>query len=73
MPRFSANISTLFLEHPPLERMRAARRAGFRVQPRIRLVLINVPAGDLNAGGPGLAAMPGREAAFRDAVADCAR
>lgn len=29
MPRFSANLSTLFLEHAPLERPRAARQAGF--------------------------------------------
>ncbi|MBM3519060.1 MAG: TIM barrel protein, partial [Alphaproteobacteria bacterium] len=30
MPRFSANLSLLFKEHPPLERLAAARRAGFR-------------------------------------------
>ena len=30
----------------------------------VRLCLINVPAGDLMQGGPGLAAVPGREAAF---------
>jgi len=29
MPRFSANISTLFGEYPVLDRFRAARRAGF--------------------------------------------
>ena len=29
MPRFSANISTLFREYPILDRFRAARRAGF--------------------------------------------
>ena len=29
MRRFCANLSTLFLEHPPIERPAAARRAGF--------------------------------------------
>lgn len=33
-----------------------------------RLVLINVPAGDLMQGGDGLACVPGREEAFRAAV-----
>ena len=33
-----------------------------------QLVLINVPAGDLMEGGDGLACVPGREHAFRDAV-----
>ncbi len=35
----------------------------------LRLVLINVPAGDLMEGGDGLACVPGREKAFREAVA----
>ena len=92
MPQFSANISTLFCEYPPLERITAARRAGFRAveiqfpydipleqwvaarrRAKIPVVLINVPAGDLTTGGPGLAAVPGREQAFRDAVRECAR
>lgn len=34
----------------------------------LRLVLINVPAGDLMEGGDGLACVPGREKAFREAV-----
>lgn len=34
----------------------------------LRLVLINVPAGDLMEGGDGLACVPGREAAFREAL-----
>lgn len=38
----------------------------------LRLVLINVPAGDLMAGGDGLACVPGREADFREAVAQAA-
>lgn len=33
------------------------------------LVLCNIPAGDLMTGGQGLAGVPGREAAFREAVA----
>lgn len=92
MPRFTANISTLFQEHAPLGRLGAARKAGFRAveiqfpydiplddwlvekrRQRMRFILINIPAGDLITGGPGLAAMPGREAAFREAVAECAR
>jgi len=44
----------------------ALREAG------VELVLCNVPAGDLMAGGQGLAGVPGREAAFRDAVAQAA-
>ncbi|MDP2227373.1 MAG: TIM barrel protein [Moraxellaceae bacterium] len=36
----------------------------------LRLVLINVPAGDLMQGGDGLACVPGREQAFRHAVMD---
>jgi hydroxypyruvate isomerase len=40
----------------------AAARAG------VAVTLFNVPTGDLRSGGPGLAAIPGREAAFRDAL-----
>lgn len=91
MPLFSANISTLFCELPPLDRIAAARKAGFRAveiqfpyeipleqwlekkrRTKMRVVLINVSAGDLTSGGPGLAAIPGRGAEFRDAVRDCA-
>ena len=75
-----------------LERMAAARRAGFaafevqfpyeialedwvaaRRKAAIATALINVPSGDFRAGGPGLAAMPGREAAFREAVGEARR
>lgn len=35
----------------------------------LRLVLINTPPGDWQAGERGLAAVPGREAAFRDSMA----
>jgi len=92
MPRFSANISMLFHEHQLLDRVRAARRAGFagfEVQfpydfepkewrdivrrERMRVALFNIGAGDLTAGGPGLAAVPGREDMFREAVALAAR
>lgn len=92
MPQFSANISTLFCELPFLDRMAAARKAGFRAvemqfpyeiplekwmdkrrRTKMRVVLINVPAGDLLSGGPGLAAVPGRETEYRAAVQECAR
>ena len=92
MPKFSANISMLFREHALLDRMRAAKRAGFeaievqfpydaevedwldtRRRTRMRVALFNIPAGDLTTGGQGLAAVPGRERAFRDAVAAAAR
>ncbi|MEO8081102.1 MAG: hydroxypyruvate isomerase [Caldimonas sp.] len=87
MPRFAANVSTLFTEVPFLERFERARSAGFRAvecqfpyahdarQVKARLddhgleaVLINAPAGDLASGERGLGCLPGREAAFRDAI-----
>jgi hydroxypyruvate isomerase len=87
MPRFSANISMLFTELDPLDRVAAARDAGFggieiqfpydldlelltRVVERTgaSVSAINVPAGDLPQGGQGMACIPGREAAFREAV-----
>ncbi len=39
----------------------------------MHIALFNVPAGDLTSGGPGLAAVPGREGPFRDAVSAAAR
>lgn len=39
----------------------------------LRLVLINVPTGDLMQGGDGLACVPGRENMFRHAVIDALR
>jgi hydroxypyruvate isomerase len=52
----------------PLDDFAAARtRAG------VEIAVFNVAAGDLMTGGAGLAAIPGREAAFREAVALCAR
>ena len=88
VPRFSANLSLLFTEHPLTERFAAARAAGFdaveiqfpyaepaqRLAVSLRasglpLVLHNLPAGDWAAGERGIAALPGREAEFRDGVA----
>ncbi len=89
MPEFSANLSLLFRESPPIDRFAAARAAGFSaveiqfpyaIEPDLirreldrhdlALVLINVPAGDLMDGGDGLACVPGRETAFRQAVSE---
>jgi hydroxypyruvate isomerase len=87
MLRFSANLSTLFQDLPPLERPAAARRAGFAAveiqfpyelpaqawhdaiaRAGVEVALFNVPAGDLMQRGQGLAAVPGREAAFAQAL-----
>ena len=87
MPRFSANISMLFLEHKFLDRFQAAKDAGFGaievqfpydIEPadllaakenaNVEIAVINIGAGDLTSGGPGLAAMPGREDQFKEAV-----
>ena len=85
MPRYAANLSTLFGELPFLDRFKAAREAGFTAvecqfpyafaredigarlaENGLELVLFNLPAGDFEAGERGLAALPGREAEFRD-------
>lgn len=82
-----ANLSLMFTEVPMLERMDAARRAGFeRVEIQfpyehdlddlvaardaagVEIVLINLPAGDLESGEAGLTALPGRQADYRAAV-----
>lgn len=87
MIRFSANISTLFLERPELERPQAARAAGFSAveiqfpyehaaqawkaaldAAGVELALFNLPVGDMMSGGPGVASVPGREAAFAEAL-----
>lgn len=47
----------------PLADLRAAKDAH-----GLDMTVINVPAGDLQQGGPGLAAMPGREDEFKHAV-----
>lgn len=44
-----------------------------RRRTRMHVALFNIPAGDLTTGGQGLAAVPGRERAFREAVAAAAR
>jgi len=88
--RFSVNISLLFKEVPLLERISAARLAGFEAveiqfpyaetidnllraqqENQLPIVLINVPAGDLMSGGRGLACVLGKEAEFRQALAEC--
>lgn len=51
----------------PLEELQRAREAA-----GVDMVLINVPAGDPDRGEAGLAALPGREADFREAVETCA-
>ena len=85
--KIAANLSLLFTELPLIERILAARVAGFdgvEIQfpyevPAIRLkdqleraglplVLINLPAGDLMQGGPGLAAVPEQQDAFDAAL-----
>ena len=38
------------------------------LQHQLKLILINLPAGDLMSGGNGLACVPGQEAAFADAL-----
>lgn len=87
MPRFSANVSMLFMEVPFLERFAAAAEVGFlgvecqfpyhcdsnEVADRIAmagvtLALFNAPPGDFAAGERGLAAIPGREAEFRESI-----
>jgi len=47
---------------PPEELLR--RKEGRNLE----ITVINIDAGDLTAGGPGLAAMPGREDSFKEAV-----
>jgi len=85
--KIAANLSLLFTELPLLQRVRAARMAGFdgvEIQfpyevPAIQLaeelqraglplVLMNIPAGDLMAGGAGLACVPARQAEFDAAL-----
>jgi hydroxypyruvate isomerase len=85
--KIAANLSLLFTELPPLQRLQAAAAAGFdgvEIQfpyelPAISLKealaaaglplrLINLPAGDLMTGGPGLAAVPARQAEFDAAL-----
>ncbi|MFI5013827.1 MAG: hydroxypyruvate isomerase family protein [Hyphomicrobiales bacterium] len=82
MPRFSAHLSFLWQELPFLERLEAAKRAGFpavecavpeapAAETRRRadelglaFIGINTAPGEAEGGRIGLAALPGREAAF---------
>jgi hydroxypyruvate isomerase len=92
VPRFSANISTLFREVPLIERIGLAAAAGFdaiEIQfpydqdpsilraeleaQNLPLVLMNFPVGDLMTGGEGLAAVPGRETKFEQALSEARR
>jgi hydroxypyruvate isomerase len=85
--KIAANIGLLFPELPPLERIAAAKSAGFDgvellfpydLDPRavrreaeangLPVVQLNSPPGDRAAGEVGFAALPGREAHFRDSV-----
>jgi 2-dehydrotetronate isomerase len=87
VPRFAANISTLYPEHAMVDRIAAAAHDGFaavEVQSpyavaaadlqralrgaRMRLVLMNAPQGDMDAGERGLAALPGRERDFDESL-----
>src|SRR6185295_14497095 len=89
MVRFAANLSTMFVEVPFLDRFEAAAEAGFAAvefqfpyehspdeiaqrlrQHRLANVLFNLPPGDWRAGERGLASLPGREAAFRESLAE---
>ena len=84
MPRYAANLSTMYREHDFVERFGAAARDGFTAvefmfpypypanrlhrllqEHGLRQVLFNAPPGDWNAGDRGCAAVPGREAEFR--------
>ncbi len=87
MPRFSSNISMMFMEHDFLDRFQAAKDAGFgaievqfpydfdpkdllaaKESAGVEIAVMNIGVGDLIEGGPGLAAMPGREDQFKTAV-----
>ena len=89
MPRFSANLSTLFTEIPLRDRIAAAADAGFEAfeiqfpyetpiehlanameKSKIGITIFNLPVGDFIDGGPGIAAVPGREGHFRAGVAE---
>jgi len=89
MPRFAANVSTLYPEHSLVDRIGAAARDGFAAvevqspyaapaeefrralaEARCRLVLMNAPQGDMDAGERGLAALPGREGDFGASLAE---
>ena len=85
--KIAANIGLLFPELPPLERIAAARSAGFdgvellfpydldahaigreAAAQGMPIVQLNSPPGDRAAGEVGFAALPGREAHFRESI-----
>lgn len=87
MPRFAANLSTLFTEVPLPERFERAARAGFDAvevqfpydwpaellrerlrESGLRLVLHNLPAGNVAAGERGIACDPARVDEFRAGI-----
>lgn len=57
-------VEMQFPDDYPLEKLAAARDAA-----GIPFAVFNLPVGDMRSGGPGLIAVPGREAEFRQAVA----
>lgn len=92
MPRFSTNISMMFMEHEFLQRFGAAKAAGFdavemqfpydtpiedlvsvQQETGFEIAVININAGDLLTGGPGISAYPGREDQFKAAVEEAHR
>jgi len=87
MPKFAANVSTMYTEWPFLERFAAAAEDGFAaveyqfayehpaaeiaaraLDAGVQVVLLNAPPGNAVVGDRGLAAVPGREAAFRATI-----
>ncbi len=87
MPKFAANLTTLFKEVPFLDRFGEAASCGFEAveflwpyeykkeelkqilkENALKLVLFNTVAGDVSKGEWGHAAIPGREADFKDEI-----
>ncbi len=87
MPRFAANLTTLFGDCDFMERFGRASRAGFNAVEYmfpypyekeqlaeklhthgLTQVLLNLPAGDWEAGERGIALLPDRVAEFQDGV-----
>lgn len=87
MPRFAANLSTMYTEHDFPGRFAAAAADGFEAveylfpydydaaelrrrldDHGLRQVLFNAPAGAWQAGGRGIAALPGREGQVRSGI-----
>lgn len=83
MPKFAANLTTMFAELPFQDRFKAARECGFEAveilapysfeipelekllrENHLELLLINISPG--TSGETGLAALPGKEQAFKE-------